>query len=531
MTITSGGKIYSVRPIDGAIDTKRTFDFAMDGNNCIPYYTDEMQDITQFLKDAGIYKGDVLPEAKFTILEGENSWFTVGKGEYYNAGVVIHGETDKFSIDAGIGVKGELVTEWFVVPKELKIQGVGGELKISFQTPMDILDITNAIDLSKFTLVDTILKMGNKYWNQAKEIVDSYFPNENPPQVTNQFEFHVDPLAGIKKTDVTDPNYWNGSLLNGGGYNGTANFEVNKDIFDANGKLSNYVNNLMAGNITGGIRPGNVNPSENFFGINYEISGNINSSSQQGKNISYVDPLILDLNGDGVHMSDFGSNPVFFDADNDGSLEQTGWVSAQDGIVVKDLNNNGIIDNISETMSEYFGGTAGVDGGTKPFKDGFAALASLDSNKDGKFDSADADWGKVKVWVDANHDGKTDAGELKSFEELNIKQINLANQAQSGEVRDGNEVLARGTYLTTDGKLQEALAANFLANPNGHKFTQSGTGTIVDTQGSGTIAAVKAYVAGDGGETVGVAVKKVNNATGGAVMTMVFGFRRRLDCF
>ncbi|MEI6285058.1 MAG: S8 family serine peptidase [Bacillota bacterium] len=334
--------------------------------------------------------------------------------------------------------------------------------------------------------------------------------------VTNQFEFHVDPLAGIKKTDVTDPNYWNGSLLNGGGYNGTANFEVNKDIFDANGKLSNYVNNLMAGNITGGVRPGNVNTSENFFGINYEITGNINSSSQQGKNISYVDPLILDLNNDGVHMSDFGSNPVFFDADNDGSLEQTGWVSAQDGVVVKDLNNNGIIDNISETMSEYFGGVAGTDGGTKPFKDGFAALKSLDSNGDNVFDNKDADWGKVKVWVDANHDGKTDAGELKSFEELNIKQINLANQAQSGEVRDGNEVLARGTYLTTDGKLQEALAANFLANPLGHKFEKSGTGTIIDTQGGNKIAAVKAYVAGDGGETVDVAVKGVNNATGGA---------------
>ena len=372
-------------------------------------------------------------------------------------------------------------------------------------------------------ITSKILEIVNGKDAYSLKVGDKIAIYQEPINTTNQFEFHVDPLAGIKKTDVTDPNYWNGSLLNGGGYNGTANFEVNKDIFDANGKLSNYVNNLMAGNITGGVRPGNVNPSENFFGINYEITGNINSSSQQGKNISYVDPLILDLNGDGVKTTDYGSSPVFFDADNDGSLEQTGWVSAQDGIVVKDLNNNGIIDNISETMSEYFGGVAGTDGGTKPFKDGFAALKSLDSNGDNVFDNKDTDWGKVKVWVDANHDGKTDAGELKSFEELNIKQINLANQAQSGEVRDGNEVLARGTYLTTDGKLQEALAANFLANPNGHKFTQSGTGTIVDTQGSGTIAAVKAYVAGDGGETVDVAVKGVNNATGGKGNDILIG--------
>ncbi len=200
-----------------------------------------------------------------------------------------------------------------------------------------------------------------------------------------------------------------------------------------------------------------------------------------------TDPLVLDLNGDGVKLTDFSSNPVLFDADHDGVIEQTGWVSPEDGILVKDLNANGIIDNISETLSEYFGGTAGTGGspGTKPYHDGFAALKSLDSNNDNVFNASDTDWNSVKVWVDANHDGKSwidtdndgvkdpgEATELKALTELGITSINLSPTTQSGLVRDGNEILASGTF-TLNGQTKEALAANFLYNPNGHTFTKS----------------------------------------------------------
>ncbi len=62
------------------------------------------------------------------------------------------------------------------------------------------------------------------------------------------------------------------------------------------------------------------------------------------------------MNGDGVKLTDYGNDGVLFDADHDGgSLEQTGWVFPQDGIVVMDRNGNGRIGDISETLSEYFG--------------------------------------------------------------------------------------------------------------------------------------------------------------------------------
>jgi LysM repeat protein len=113
-----------------------------------------------------------------------------------------------------------------------------------------------------------------------------------------------------------------------------------------------------------------------------------------------IDPLILDLNGDGVQLTSYQDTIVLFDVDNDGgSKEQTGWVAANtitggtppaintDGIVVQDLNSNGVIDNISETLSEYYNGTVGTggDAGSKPFANGFMALKSLDSNNDNVF--------------------------------------------------------------------------------------------------------------------------------------------------
>ncbi|WP_028893334.1 hypothetical protein [Syntrophorhabdus aromaticivorans] len=262
--------------------------------------------------------------------------------------------------------------------------------------------------------------------------------------------------------------------------------QVNQNILISDGVATARINEICVNEATGneqmacyqiadGLMPANNNPADtNSYSHNLSDYG-FNTATQNSYHVIPVDPLVLDLNGDGVKLTDFSSNPVLFDADHDGAREQTGWVSPEDGILVKDLNANGIIDNISETLSEYFGGTAGTGGspGTKPYHDGFAALKSLDSNHDNVFNSSDTAWNSVKVWVDANHDGKSwrdtdgdgikDAGEateLKALTELGITSINLSPTTQSGLVRDGNEILASGTF-TLNGQTKEALAANF----------------------------------------------------------------------
>jgi hypothetical protein len=83
-------------------------------------------------------------------------------------------------------------------------------------------------------------------------------------------------------------------------------------------------------------------------------------------------------------------------------------------LVVDD--GSGQIKDVSQMFSEYFRGTLGVNGqaGQALFKDGFAALASVDNNADQVIDPKDAIWSQLRVWVDGSHDGKSNAGELRS---------------------------------------------------------------------------------------------------------------------
>lgn len=125
-----------------------------------------------------------------------------------------------------------------------------------------------------------------------------------------------------------------------------------------------------------------------------------------------VDPLALDLDNDGIEtIAVAGFSGSLFDYNNDGIRTATGWVSADDGLLVRDLNGNGIIDN----GSELFGDNTTLADGSKAAH-GFAALAELDSNSDGKVDALDKAFNELKVWVDADSDGVSQASELHTLD-------------------------------------------------------------------------------------------------------------------
>jgi hypothetical protein len=83
----------------------------------------------------------------------------------------------------------------------------------------------------------------------------------------------------------------------------------------------------------------------------------------------YRDPLVLDLNGDGIHTLGL-SAWVHFDHDGDGFKELTGWISSGEGVLVLDKNGNGLLDN----GSELFGDFTFLPNGTRA-GNGFQALA------------------------------------------------------------------------------------------------------------------------------------------------------------
>ena len=156
-------------------------------------------------------------------------------------------------------------------------------------------------------------------------------------------------------------------------------------------------------------------------------------------------PLVVDLDGDGVETIGTNSN-VYFDHDNNGFAESTGWVGKDDGLLVRDLNNNGQIDD----GTELFGNNSVLSSGEKA-ANGFEALKDLDSNNDGIFNSSDTAWNQVKVWKDANSNGVVDEGELLTLEQAGIENIDLNYQNSNAVDTNGNTVGQIGSFDKENG--------------------------------------------------------------------------------
>ena len=62
------------------------------------------------------------------------------------------------------------------------------------------------------------------------------------------------------------------------------------------------------------------------------------------------DPLVLDLDGDGLELIS-ANGTVLFDHNADGIKTGTGWAAPNDGLLVRDLNGNGLIDCGRELFS------------------------------------------------------------------------------------------------------------------------------------------------------------------------------------
>jgi Ca2+-binding RTX toxin-like protein len=158
---------------------------------------------------------------------------------------------------------------------------------------------------------------------------------------------------------------------------------------------------------------------------------------------SGVPPIILDLDGDGIELTDFEGSPVYFDMDLDGVRDQTGWVGSDDGFLALDRNSNGTIDNVSEIsfVSDVEGAQSDLEG-----------LRAYDTDNNGYFDEGDSQFADFLIWKDTNLDGISQAGELQSLGYWGITAINLS-LTLTGEQpsAEGNVLFATSDYEKADG--------------------------------------------------------------------------------
>jgi hypothetical protein len=163
-----------------------------------------------------------------------------------------------------------------------------------------------------------------------------------------------------------------------------------------------------------------------------------------------ISPIALDLNGDGIQTTGV-EDGAYFDHDKNGFAEQTGWVSPEDGLLVRDLDGNGQIDS----GRELFGNQTSLANGYTA-ANGYQALAELDSNHDGQIDAADSAYVTLQIWQDSNGDGYSSANELHTLAEVGVQSVSTAYTADTLTDVQGNAHRQAGTYTTTIGETRAA---------------------------------------------------------------------------
>ena len=160
------------------------------------------------------------------------------------------------------------------------------------------------------------------------------------------------------------------------------------------------------------------------------------------------DPLVLDLDGDGIETSSLHQSGVHFDLDGDDFAQKTGWLSSDDGFLVIDEFNDGRIENVEE----MFGSQT---------ETGYEELARHDDNGDGVIDENDAVWDDLQVWRDLDQSGTSTHAELFSLSMLGITSFDLGGAMLDQLTPQQNLLREGGTFTRDDGTIGDTYEVIF----------------------------------------------------------------------
>jgi hypothetical protein len=160
---------------------------------------------------------------------------------------------------------------------------------------------------------------------------------------------------------------------------------------------------------------------------------------------SQISPIVIDTTGHGYHLTS-AENGVVFDIRGDGLPIQTAWTdgTAGDAFLALDRNGNGIIDSGKELFGDV------TDQPVSASPNGFLALAEFDKpenggNGDGIIDARDKIWPSLRLWIDSNHDGISQPGELYKLDDKGIHSLDLKYKQSQRKDEFGNLFRYKGT--------------------------------------------------------------------------------------
>jgi hypothetical protein len=152
-------------------------------------------------------------------------------------------------------------------------------------------------------------------------------------------------------------------------------------------------------------------------------------------------PLVLSFDGAPVT---FAAGSEAFDLAATMSVI-TDWPAAATPWLALDRDGNGAIDD----GAELFGSATVLKSGQRA-ANGFAALAELDSNGDGKITPEDAGWSSLRLWSDADGDRRSTPGELAPLAARRILSIDLRYTSERRCDARGNCEVERAAFRWAD---------------------------------------------------------------------------------
>lgn len=156
-------------------------------------------------------------------------------------------------------------------------------------------------------------------------------------------------------------------------------------------------------------------------------------------------PLIVDTSGRGYRLTDVADG-VQFDINGDGRTEQLSLTDPDRdvGFLAVDRNGNGVIDD----GEELFGSATPIawPSGVTRASNGFEALATLDraDAPDGTVDASDPGFATLMIWIDRNHDGRSQQSEISIAASLGLIGIETTYRPSKRRDKNGNEYRLRG---------------------------------------------------------------------------------------
>lgn len=128
-------------------------------------------------------------------------------------------------------------------------------------------------------------------------------------------------------------------------------------------------------------------------------------------------PLVVSFDGAPIEFTP--AVAAAFDLSPNGTCQSSDWPTAP--WLALDRDGDGSI----RDGSELFGSATKMSAGGFA-EHGFAALAELDSDRDGKITAADARFGELVLWSDLDDDRIGHGGELRPLRETSLVSIDLA---------------------------------------------------------------------------------------------------------